>query len=68
MGLHLVTKSNYFRSTNALDDLLVDLEGDAHPLKEVANINKKDPKRLVVDMSTFPQATPSAMQALRQVC
>ena len=53
------------RSTNALDDLLVDLEGDLHPLKEVANINKKDPKRLVVDMSSFPQATVSAMDALR---
>ena len=29
------------RSTNALDELQVDLEGDPHPLKEVATINKK---------------------------
>ena len=29
------------RSTNALDELQVDLEGDLHPLKEVATINKK---------------------------
>jgi len=53
------------RSTNALDDLLVELEGDKFPLKEVASINKKDPKRLVIDLSTFPQATADVVSALR---
>lgn len=55
----------HVRSTNALDDLLVELEGDEYPLKEVASINKKDPKRLVIDLTTFPQATPNVVQTLR---
>ena len=54
-----------FRSANALDELEVELEGDKYPLKEVATISKRDPKRLVIDVSTFPQATSSIMQTLR---
>merc|ERR1711894_775539 len=53
------------RSANALDDIEIDLEGDKFPLKEVAAISKRDPKRLVIDSSTFPQATISIMQILR---
>ena len=34
-------------------------------MKEVAAISKRDPKRLVIDSSTFPQATVSIMQILR---
>ena len=48
-----------------MDDLEVDLEGDKFPLKEVAAISKRDPKRIVIDSSTFPQATVSIMQTLR---
>ena len=55
----------YFRSANALDELEVELEGDKFPLKEVASISKRDPKRLVIDASTFPQATASIVQTLR---
>ena len=53
------------RSANALDELEVELEGDKFPLKEVASISKRDPKRLVIDTSTFPQATASIVQTLR---
>ena len=55
----------YFRSANALDELEVELEGDKFPLKEVASISKRDPKRLVIDVSTFPQATASIVKTLR---
>lgn len=41
------------------------MEGDTFPLKEVAAISKRDPKRIVIDCSTFPQATVSIMQTLR---
>ena len=34
-------------------------------MKEVAAISKRDTKRLVIDSSTFPQATVSIMQILR---
>ena len=52
------------RSATAFDDLPVDLEGDKFPLREVASISKKDPKRVVVDCATFPQATKGIMKAL----
>ena len=54
-----------FRSANALDELEIDLEGDKYPLKEVAAISKRDPKRLIIDSSTFPQATVNIMKTLR---
>ena len=47
-----------------MDELEIDLEGDKFPLKEVASISKRDPKRVVIDSSTFPQATISIMQTL----
>ena len=43
----------------------MDLEGDKFPLKEIATISKRDPKRLIIDSSTFPQATVTIMQTLR---
>jgi len=43
----------------------VELEGDKFPLNEVASIGKRDPKRLIVDCSAFPQATKSIMEAIR---
>ena len=55
----------FYRSANALDELEIELEGDKFPLKEVASISKRDPKRVVIDSSTFPQATASIMQTLR---
>ena len=47
-----------------MDDLPVDLEGEAFPLREVAAISKKDPKKLVIDCSSFPQATGSIVEAI----
>jgi ribosome recycling factor len=54
----------FFRSATAVDDLPVDLEGDTFPLREVASISKKDPKRVIIDCATFPQATKSIMTAI----
>ena len=54
------------RSSTSLDNLLVELEGDSYPLNEVALISKKDPKRLVIDASSFPQATGNIMSAIRE--
>ena len=34
-------------------------------MKEIATISKRDPKRLIIDSSTFPQATVTIMQTLR---
>ena len=54
------------RSSTSLDNLPVELEGDIYPLNEVALISKKDPKRLVIDASSFPQATGNIMSAIRE--
>ena len=53
------------RSATSLDNLPVELEGDKYPLNELALISKKDPKRLVIDASSFPQATANIMSAIR---
>ena len=53
------------RSSTSLDDLPVTLEGDEFPLREVASLSKRDPKRIVIDSSSFPQATKSIVEAIR---
>ncbi len=55
----------FCRSSTSLDDLPVPLEGDTFPLKEMASISKGDPKRVVIDSSSFPQATKSIVEAIR---
>jgi len=54
------------RSSTSLDELPVKLEGDMYPLNEVAAISKKDPKKLIIDASAFPQAAPNIMESIRQ--
>jgi ribosome recycling factor len=54
------------RSSTSLDLLSVELEGDLYPLNEIATISKKDPKRLIIDASDFPQANQNIMKAIRE--
>jgi len=54
------------RSSTSLDELPVLLEGDLYPLNELAAISKKDPKKLIIDASAFPQAAPNIMDAIRK--
>ena len=42
----------------------MELEGDKFPLREVATISKKDPKRVVIECSSFPQAAKSVASAI----
>ena len=42
----------------------MELEGDKFPLREVASISKKDPKRIIVECSSFPQATKTVFSAI----
>merc|ERR1712117_941396 len=60
---HLI-KHLTLRSGAALDELQVELEGDNFPLREVASISKKDPKRIIVECSSFPQATKTIFSAI----
>jgi ribosome recycling factor len=43
----------------------VDFEGDEYPLHEIASISKKDPKRIIIDCSSFPQAAPEIVKAIQ---
>ena len=42
------------------------LEGDKYPLNELAAISKKDPKKLIIDASAFPEAAPNIMTSIRE--
>ena len=64
-------KSSYLhqlnvRSSTSLDELPVMLEGDKYPLNELAAISKKDPKKLIIDASAFPEAAPNIMTSIRE--
>lgn len=42
------------------------LDGKDHTLQELAQIVRKNPKTVVVNMAIFPQAIPSAIKAIQQ--
>ena len=41
-------------------------EGDKYPLNELTSISKKDPKKIIIDASAFPQAAQNIMTAIRE--
>lgn len=43
---------------------MVNVDGEEHTLQELAQISRKDPKTVVINMSVFPQAIPAAVKAL----
>lgn len=59
--LHHIT----IRSASAIDELPIDFDGDTYPLREIADISKKDPKKVIIDTSAIPQATKDIMNALQ---
>jgi len=53
------------RSASAIDEIQVEFEGETYPLREIADISKADPKRIIIDSSAIPQATKIIIQALQ---
>lgn len=51
-------------TTGSIETIKVDVEGDQHELQDVAQIIRKNPKTIVINMSAFPQAIPSAIKAI----
>lgn len=45
---------------------MINLDGEQHTLQELAQISRKDPKTVIVNMSVFPQAIPIALKALSE--
>nr|CAG4652176.1 EOG090X0DUK [Triops cancriformis] len=52
-------------SAGAVENLQVELEGSKYALQELAQIGRKSPQVLMINMSSFPQAIPSVMNALQ---
>ncbi|CAG9841220.1 unnamed protein product [Diabrotica balteata] len=51
-------------TTGSIEMITVSLEGKEHTLQEIAQIVRKNPKTIVINMSMFPQAIPAALKAL----
>lgn len=53
-------------TTGSVETLPVSLDGKEYELQELAQIIRKNPKTIVINMASFPQAIPSAVQALNK--
>ena len=53
-------------TTGAIETLKVSYEKEEHELQEIAQIIRKNPKTIVVNMVSFPQIIPAALQTLQK--
>lgn len=53
-------------TTGAIDTLRVIVDGTEHELQELAQISRKNPKTIVVNMIAFPQTIPDVLKALEK--
>lgn len=44
--------------------MVVNVDGTDHTLQELAQIVRKNPKTVVINMAVFPQAIPAALKAI----
>ncbi|CAG9763269.1 unnamed protein product [Ceutorhynchus assimilis] len=51
-------------TTGSIESVPISLNGKEHTLQELAQIVRKNPKTIVVNFATFPQAIPAALKAL----
>jgi len=55
------------RSTaGSIESIQVTLDGKEHTLQELAQIVRKNPKTIVINMAVFPQAIPAALKAIEK--
>lgn len=52
-------------STGSIESLPVKFQGKSYELQELAQIVRKNPKTLIVNFSTFPQAIPDVLKAIQ---
>ncbi|XP_050421803.1 ribosome-recycling factor, mitochondrial [Adelges cooleyi] len=64
-------KNNYIKnlslrsSTGALESLPVIFEGDEYVVQDLAQIVRKNPKTIILNMSSFPLAIPAVLESLK---
>lgn len=49
----------------ALDSLPVTFEGDEYVVQDLAQIVRKNPKTIILNMSSFPLAIPAVLESLK---
>ncbi|XP_018569796.1 ribosome-recycling factor, mitochondrial [Anoplophora glabripennis] len=53
-------------AAGSIEMIRVNLDGKEHTLQELAQIVRKNPKTIVLNMSVFPQAIPAALKAIEK--
>lgn len=53
-------------TTGSIDTLKIKVDGKEHELQELAQIIRKNPKTIVINMVAFPQTIPAALQAIQK--
>lgn len=53
-------------TTGSIETLLVKVDGKEHELQELAQIVRKNPKTIVVNLINFPQTIPDVLTAIRK--
>lgn len=53
-------------TTGSIESLKVRFEGKDLTLQEVAQVVRKNPKTVIIDVSSFPQAIPSVLEAIQK--
>lgn len=53
-------------TTGSIETLKIKVDGKDHELQELAQIIRKNPKTIVINMVAFPQTIPTALQALQK--
>lgn len=53
-------------TTGSIETLRVTVDGKEHELQELAQVVRKNPKTIVINMASFPQTIPAALTALQR--
>lgn len=53
-------------TTGSIETLKIKVDGKDHELQELAQIIRKNPKTIVINMIAFPQTIPTALQAIQK--
>lgn len=57
--------NTFLNFVGALESLPVTFEGDEYVLQDLAQIVRKNPKTIILNMISFPQAIPAVLESLK---
>lgn len=66
MKLEFIQNLSLRSTTGSIETLRVSVDGQDHELQELAQIVRKNPKTIVVNMASFPQTIPATLTALQK--